>query len=238
MNLLEEEEALSPAMLIARSGLDERTVRMVLTRLTREGLVEKAGWGLYRMASPSAPPELDASEAPGPHDQDSPESLLTFEIVGENGATPGVAEAPATLSLPPTYVARLLGWIPNPGQVCLLRVQGDSMEPWLTHGEDAWIERTRMIHDDGRYALRIDDTLSYVVKRVSIPARGRLVVSSDNRSYAPVEYVHVRGSLYREVATGRPTQLHVLGRVIYPSDKAAAILRELVVLAKRIGGHP
>jgi phage repressor protein C with HTH and peptisase S24 domain len=65
----------------------------------------------------------------------------------------------------------------------LIRVQGDSMAPTLTDGDEILVdgsdaaERLR----DGIYVLRIDDAL--VVKRLAVSPGRRVAVRSDNEAY-------------------------------------------------------
>ena len=72
----------------------------------------------------------------------------------------------------------------SPGTLSLVRVEGDSMAPTLSAGDDILVdledgpERLR----DGIYVLRIDDAL--VVKRIAVnPVGRRLTVQSDNPAY-------------------------------------------------------
>jgi len=69
-------------------------------------------------------------------------------------------------------------------RLSLIRVEGDSMSPTLSHGDEILVdggdagERLR----DGIYVLRIDDAL--VVKRLALnPAGRRVSVRSDNQAY-------------------------------------------------------
>jgi phage repressor protein C with HTH and peptisase S24 domain len=72
----------------------------------------------------------------------------------------------------------------KPSELSIVRVEGDSMAPTLTSGDDILVdlrdsaERLR----DGIYVLRIDDAL--VVKRLALNPTGRRVtVKSDNPAY-------------------------------------------------------
>ena len=79
----------------------------------------------------------------------------------------------------------LKGLTPTPAdRLSIVRVEGDSMAPTLTSGDDILVdlgdreERLR----DGIYVLRIDDAL--VVKRIALhPAGRRVTVQSDNPAY-------------------------------------------------------
>ena len=71
-----------------------------------------------------------------------------------------------------------------PGQLSIIRVEGDSMAPTLNAGDDILVDlgdcsdRLR----DGIYVLRVDDAL--VVKRLALnPVGRRVTVQSDNPAY-------------------------------------------------------
>ena len=72
----------------------------------------------------------------------------------------------------------------KPGDLSVIKVQGDSMTPTLSDGDDILVdagdgvERLR----DGIYVLRRDDAL--LVKRIGTsPASRRIIIKSDNDSY-------------------------------------------------------
>lgn len=90
-------------------------------------------------------------------------------------------------------------------KLMIVRVDGDSMEPQLHHGDHIMIDTTATQPSrDGIYALRHDDAL--LVKRLSVnPANGTLTVSSDNPRYKtwediPSDHLTIIG---RVVWTGR-----------------------------------
>lgn len=85
----------------------------------------------------------------------------------------------------------------------LIRVEGDSMSPTLTDGDDILIDRgdcgARL--RDGIYVLRIDDAL--VVKRLALhPVTRRVTVQSDNPAYSDWPDCGV-------------DEIHCIGRVIW-----------------------
>ena len=69
-------------------------------------------------------------------------------------------------------------------QLSLIRVEGDSMLPTLSHGDEILVDRGdggRRLRD-GIYVLRRDDSL--IVKRLALdPAGGRVSIRSDNESW-------------------------------------------------------
>ena len=71
-----------------------------------------------------------------------------------------------------------------PGNLSIVRVEGDSMAPTLNAGDDILVDlgdaRDRL--RDGIYVLRIDEAL--VVKRIALhPVGRRITVQSDNPAY-------------------------------------------------------
>jgi phage repressor protein C with HTH and peptisase S24 domain len=72
----------------------------------------------------------------------------------------------------------------NPASLSAIRVQGDSMMPTLSDGDDIMVDRSDGADRlrDGIYVLRIDDALN--VKRLAInPVRGSVTIHSDNPAY-------------------------------------------------------
>ena len=71
-----------------------------------------------------------------------------------------------------------------PGKLSIIRVEGASMAPTLTAGDDILVDpgdRAERLRD-GIYVLRVDDAL--VVKRIALhPVGRRVTVQSDNPAY-------------------------------------------------------
>ncbi len=90
----------------------------------------------------------------------------------------------------------------NPGEMVLMDILGDSMEPGLRDGDTVLIDQsqTRM-HAGAIYALGVDDTL--LVKRVERQP-GKIALISTNPNYTPI---FLRGD---EIET-----LRILGRIIW-----------------------
>lgn len=93
----------------------------------------------------------------------------------------------------------------SPQQLAIIRVEGDSMVPTLSHGDDIMVDgsdgadRLR----DGIYVLRRDGVL--LVKRLACSARGSVAIVSDNKVYpterdVPVAEIDIVG---RVLWTGR-----------------------------------
>jgi hypothetical protein len=71
----------------------------------------------------------------------------------------------------------------GPGRLSVIRVDGDSMSPTLSDGDDILVDREDGAGRlrDGIYVLRIEEAL--VVKRLALGPGGRLSVRSDNDAY-------------------------------------------------------
>jgi SOS-response transcriptional repressor LexA len=71
----------------------------------------------------------------------------------------------------------------DPGQLSLIRVDGDSMLPTLNNGDDIRVDSSAASGAlrDGIHVIRMDDAL--MVKRLAKGPAGRLSVLSDNPSY-------------------------------------------------------
>jgi hypothetical protein len=103
----------------------------------------------------------------------------------------------------------LRGVSADPKQLSMIRVEGDSMLPTLSDGDEILVDsgdasaRLR----DGIYVLRMDDVL--MVKRLAInPAAKRVTVKSDNPAYPS----------WPDCPLG---QVDVVGRVVWAGRKVA-----------------
>ena len=87
--------------------------------------------------------------------------------------------------------------------VTMIRVEGDSMAPTLSDGDDILVAMhggTGTHRRDGIHVLRMDDAL--IVKRLAFRPDGRLSVTSDN-------------ALYPSFPDLAPESVHIVGRVIW-----------------------
>ena len=72
----------------------------------------------------------------------------------------------------------------SPADLSIVRVEGDSMSPTLSAGDDILVDLKDSVERlrDGIYVLRIDDAL--VVKRIALnPVAREVTIQSDNPSY-------------------------------------------------------
>ena len=84
----------------------------------------------------------------------------------------------------------------------LITVQGDSMEPTLSDGDDIMVDRAAAARPlrEGVHVIRMDGTL--MVKRLARAPGGRLSVLSDNDAYPRLDNVE-------------PDAVEIMGRVVW-----------------------
>lgn len=98
------------------------------------------------------------------------------------------------------------GWLRKlgvePANVSLIRVDGDSMQPTLSDGDDIMVDKGAALKPlrDGIHVIRIDGSL--MVKRLARAPGGRLSILSDNPAYP--------GWPDRD-----PAEMQVIGRVVW-----------------------
>lgn len=89
----------------------------------------------------------------------------------------------------------------------LLRVSGDSMQPRIMHNDVVLIDQSQNVPVPGRiYAVGVEDMV-YLKIVNAVP--GRLILSSSNALYAPIEAPYRRaagrpGAGYRPCRVGGP----------------------------------
>jgi len=94
-------------------------------------------------------------------------------------------------------------------ELSIIRVQGDSMVPTLSDGDDILVDRSLAGRTltDGIFVLRREDTL--MVKRLAIhPSDHTVTISSDNTAYPTW-------------ANCKPTSVNVIGRVVWAGRRLA-----------------
>lgn len=123
------------------------------------------------------------------------------------GAFPGDESARPYFAFEPQWLKAMTG--SPPSQLSLIRVEGDSMAPTLSAGDDILVDlddgpdRLR----DGIYILRVDGTL--LVKRLAIhPVGRRVTVQSDNPAYGDMPDCGL-------------DEIECIGRVIWAGRKIA-----------------
>lgn len=93
----------------------------------------------------------------------------------------------------------------NPENMVLMRVHGDSMEPYIQHGDLALIDQSRKsVIPHTIYAVGVDDGI-YVKVLETLPGQ-RLVLRSFNERYSPME-VDMRGDL--------ADSIRIIGKVLW-----------------------
>ena len=91
------------------------------------------------------------------------------------------------------------------GSLAMIAVEGDSMYPTLSPGDQIMVDRsdTEIMGGDGIYVVRLGDSL--MVKRLQRLPGGTIEVVSDNQAYR----------LFSVVATDLPDDFSILGRVVW-----------------------
>jgi phage repressor protein C with HTH and peptisase S24 domain len=100
-----------------------------------------------------------------------------------NGSIPGREDKVAEVGFSARWLEKLSS--AKPRDLSIIQVEGDSMSPTLSHGDDIMVDLSaaRRKVSDGIYVLRRDDAL--LVKRIALhPARATLTIASDNPAYA------------------------------------------------------
>lgn len=113
-----------------------------------------------------------------------------------------------------TRLAFQSGWLRelvggNPTGLSMIAVEGDSMAPTLSNGDEILVDRSDAVERlrDGIYVLRIDDAL--IVKRLAVnPSGRRFTIRSDNPNYP--DWVDCN-----------PENVAVIGRVVWAGRKVA-----------------
>ena len=139
-----------------------------------------------------------------------PRALISIPVLDVGAsAGPGAHNehegASAHIGFEEKWLRRLSGG--KPADLSLIRVQGDSMSPTLSDGDDILVDAgdaTARLRD-GIYVLRRDDAL--LVKRISPnPASRRISIRSDNASYP-------------SWPDCRPGDIDIIGRVVWVGRK-------------------
>jgi hypothetical protein len=123
--------------------------------------------------------------AAGTHVEEGLVSVPRLEVNASAG--PGALEAEGKrlgrIGFDAAWLRRLGLGGGSAGRLSVIRVDGDSMSPTLSDGDEILVDRDDGAGRlrDGIYVLRIEETL--VVKRLALGPGGRLSVRSDNDAY-------------------------------------------------------
>jgi phage repressor protein C with HTH and peptisase S24 domain len=86
----------------------------------------------------------------------------------------------------------------------LMRIQGDSMEPFIRDGDTVMVDQGRREIATGKiFALGVDDTV--LLKRLEIHPAGRIIIKSDNPAYSTYELA--------------PSEIRVIGQVVWSAHE-------------------
>jgi phage repressor protein C with HTH and peptisase S24 domain len=123
------------------------------------------------------------------------------------GAVPGDESPKPYFAFDPQWLKILTG--SPPSKLSVIRVEGDSMSPTLSAGDDILVDLADAADRlrDGIYVLRVDGTL--LVKRLAIhPVGRRVTVQSDNPAYGDLPDCSL-------------DEIECIGRVIWAGRKIA-----------------
>jgi hypothetical protein len=127
--------------------------------------------------------------------------LFDVRASAGHGAMAEVEAHDARFGFDARWLKRLTASRPN--SLSVIRVDGDSMEPTLSDGDEVMVDLSDTINRlrDGIYVIRSDDTL--LVKRVALGPQGRQIsIVSDNSAYPSWPDVDRRS-------------IHLVGRVLW-----------------------
>jgi phage repressor protein C with HTH and peptisase S24 domain len=133
-------------------------------------------------------PRLDVSASAGP------------------GALPGDERPRAHVGFDPAWLRRIAG---TPDKLSVIRVEGDSMLPTLSDGDEILVDGSDSAARlrDGVYVLRLDGAL--MVKRLALnPAARQVTIRSDNPAYP-------------SWSDCSPADLDIIGRVLWVGRRMA-----------------
>ena len=136
--------------------------------------------------------EQDAED--GQEDQNISGILSEYRLVPEynvrvsagHGEYTGIEVVKRQLQIPQI-------WLPENGQLGLVRVEGDSMFPTINNGDYVAVEFSSGYTADGLYLIRVDDTA--FVKRLQRKFGGIRIIS-DNPQYEEMQISHDDGNQF------------------------------------------
>lgn len=149
--------------------------------------------------------------APAPLDRSSPHNLPPDGLLRVKQYQVGASAGPGSLAEDEYVEAIGFGpkWLKqlgtDPENLSLIRVDGDSMNPTLCHGDDIMVDHSAAMRPlrDGIHVLRMDDVL--LVKRIAVGPSAKLSIRSDNPQYPDWDDVNSKdvNIIGRVVWTGR-----------------------------------
>lgn len=125
--------------------------------------------------------------APGEPGSSSATLVSVFDVAASAGMGAMIGEETEvhSLAFPPSYLKKLTS--SSPGNLTIIGVKGDSMEPTLLDDDIVLLDMSKTnLSFDGLFVLRFDDALH--VKRVGRAAKpGFVTILSDNPVFPPIE---------------------------------------------------
>lgn len=183
----------------------KRKTPKVLSEVDRQKIAEYYNISEWELGG--APGNVDESLKGFAEDEDSGIAFVpTYDISASAGAGCLVNDEEPTDNLP--FKTNWLNdlSIKNTRKLAVITVNGDSMEPTLTEGDQILIDlKNRKPVREGIFVLRVQDTLH--VKRVTLGPNGKTMnVKSDN-------------ILYDTWNNMKPEDVNIIGKVVWVSRK-------------------
>jgi phage repressor protein C with HTH and peptisase S24 domain len=173
---------MSGAELARKAGVSYDVIAKLRHRPTSSTSAENAE---RLLAALGAPPERVENGAPAPT---GARLVPVYDIQASagDGAMVGYESVAYSLAFPPDYLRRITR--SDPGNLTIISVKGDSMEPTLGDDDIVMLDMSKTsLGYEGLFVIRIYDVLH--VKRLSHSRPGHVLVISDNRDkYPPCEY--------------------------------------------------
>lgn len=179
-----------PAPLAVRAGLSDSAIRDLFRKgaspklSTALALADTLGMSLDEViAAGHRPDRVDLGDAaPDGH------SLIPVYDVGAGAGFGAVVEAEPhihNLAFDASFLRQMTDATAR--DLCIIKVQGHSMEPTLLDGDQVLVDRSKInLSFDGLFVLRFDDALH--VKRVGRSTKaGHVLVISDHPSYPTLD---------------------------------------------------
>jgi len=130
--------------------------------------------------------------------------LYDVRAAAGHGAVVGKEQATGTVTFKRQWIHQELH--ANPSDLCLINVDGESMEPTLRHGDMILLDRRKaqVVPYDGIYVIRMEESL--LVKRLQRLPDNKVNATSDNPAY---------GSFILSLGDQNDEDFAIIGRVVW-----------------------
>jgi hypothetical protein len=232
-----------------RTGKGSSHTSDLLGDLVEMGELVKLKRGIYdlpefaendrgRKLSSSADRDSHISEWPIEHGKTSPD---------ETGSSGG-------LQVDDRLIRSYLGHVPSRDEAFFCRLEGDSMQPWLSEGDYVFALRTEKVSVPGRYVIWWGEDQAQICVRLSLIGEGPEAQRESGeetqgkllklKKQGPEETMKLRAvspDVY-ETEEGDHVRMQIQGRVVWPPSTAEGVMETVTdqmgkVLEKAIGSR-